>query len=162
MSGYEKEPDSFAFVPGGGVCAADERAFPGGGVRMDGAAGVRAAAVPGAGGGRGGAEAFLVVALRDVRGVECGDDVLGVQCHGRGRDFRRAGQCLADVAGVRPFPVGEAAVPPRGPRGRAAVSVPGGGLDRLGEVLSHGRGDFMAVAGAGECFRRDDFPRAVV
>ena len=54
MSGYEKEPDSFAFVPGGGVCAADERAFPGGGVRVACAGGVRAAAVHGAGGDPGG------------------------------------------------------------------------------------------------------------
>ena len=162
MSGYEEEPDGFVVVSGGGVRAADERAFPGGGVRLAGVAGVRAAAVHGAGGGRGGTQAFLVVALRDVRGVECGDDVLGVQCDGRGRDFRRAGQCVADVAGVRAVPLGEAAVPQPRPRIGASVSVPGGGVDRVGEVLSHGGGDFVAVAGAGECVRRDFFAGAVV
>ena len=161
MSGYENEPDSFAFVPGGGVCAADERAFPGGGVRVACAGGIRAAAVHGEGGDRAGGEAFLVVALRGVRGVECGDDVLGVQRHGRGRDLRGAGQCAADVAGVRAVPVGEAAVRRARTRFFPALSVPGGGMDRVGEVLSHGGGDFVAVAGAGECVRRD-FPAGAV
>ena len=158
MFGYE-EPDCGFVGPGGGFCAADERAFPGGRVRLACVAGIRAAAMHGAGGVRAGGQAFLVVALWDVRRVEFRDDVLGVQRDGRGRHFRRAGECAADVAGLRSLPVGEAADETSF---RCSVPVPGGRVDRVGEILSDGGPDFLAVAGAGECVRRHGAAGAVV